>query len=151
MGRGPSEFDCSCLTMWAYRAARIFPPHSSRSQRTLGRAASKGALQPGDLVFFDDGSGDAAAIHHVGITSATGRWSTRPPKPGGGRAVGDRRSATAVGRAALGQRRLQGGVGGTGRAEVGPGFLNGAQAGFLGGVSLFNACMEDSFLMSSFD
>jgi cell wall-associated NlpC family hydrolase len=42
---GPNEFDCSGLTMWAYNAAGIKLPHSSRSQYTLGRAVSSSELR----------------------------------------------------------------------------------------------------------
>jgi cell wall-associated NlpC family hydrolase len=49
---GPNAFDCSGLTMFAYRAAGVGLPHSSRMQSTTGRAVSRSALQPGDLLFF---------------------------------------------------------------------------------------------------
>jgi len=75
---GPSEFDCSGLTMWAYRAAGISLPHSSRAQYTLGRAVSQSELQPGDLVFYDDGSGDPSTIHHVGMYVGDGKMVDAP-------------------------------------------------------------------------
>ncbi|GHF08789.1 hypothetical protein GCM10017786_48260 [Amycolatopsis deserti] len=53
--------------MWAYRAAGISLPHSSGSQYTLGRPVAQSELQPGDLVFYDDGTGNPAAIQHVGM------------------------------------------------------------------------------------
>lgn len=49
---GPDSFDCSGLTMYAYAAAGIALPHSSRMQATMGRAVSVAELQPGDLLFF---------------------------------------------------------------------------------------------------
>jgi cell wall-associated NlpC family hydrolase len=49
---GPDAFDCSGLTMFAYGAAGIVLPHSSRSQSTMGTQVSRAELQPGDLVFF---------------------------------------------------------------------------------------------------
>ncbi|MDQ0382003.1 C40 family peptidase [Amycolatopsis thermophila] len=75
---GPSEFDCSGLTMWAYRAAGISLPHSSRSQYTLGRPVAQSELQPGDLVFYDDGTGNPAAIHHVGMYVGDGKMVDAP-------------------------------------------------------------------------
>jgi cell wall-associated NlpC family hydrolase len=58
---GPSSWDCSGLTMKAYRVAGISIPHSSSSQYYSYRHISKSQLQPGDLVFF------YSPIHHVGI------------------------------------------------------------------------------------
>lgn len=100
---GPSEFDCSGLMMWAFRAAGISLPHSSRSQYTLGRPVSKDQLQPGDLVFFDDGSGDPSAIHHVGMYVGSGKMVDAPTE---GQVV-DVRSATGDGHY-IGARRLVG-------------------------------------------
>ncbi len=49
---GPDAFDCSGLTSYAYAAAGVALPHSSRSQSQMGRSVSRGELQPGDLIFF---------------------------------------------------------------------------------------------------
>ena len=49
---GPDAFDCSGLTSYAYRAAGISLPHSSRSQAQMGRSVSVSELEPGDLLFF---------------------------------------------------------------------------------------------------
>lgn len=51
-GTGPDEFDCSGLTAYAYAAAGVTLPHSSRAQSQLGRQVSRQELQPGDLVFY---------------------------------------------------------------------------------------------------
>ncbi|WP_448627760.1 C40 family peptidase [Geodermatophilus sp. URMC 64] len=51
-GAGPNSFDCSGLTQFAYKAAGVSLPHSSRMQSTIGTPVSLNALQPGDLVFF---------------------------------------------------------------------------------------------------
>jgi cell wall-associated NlpC family hydrolase len=51
-GAGPNSFDCSGLTQFAYKAAGVSLPHSSRMQSTMGTPVSLNALQPGDLVFF---------------------------------------------------------------------------------------------------
>ncbi|MGY1663077.1 C40 family peptidase [Geodermatophilus sp. SYSU D00705] len=49
---GPTAFDCSGLTQYAYAAAGISLPHSSRIQSTMGTAVSRADLQPGDLIFY---------------------------------------------------------------------------------------------------
>lgn len=51
-GTGPDAFDCSGLTSYAYAAAGVVLPHSSRAQSQLGRQVSRQELQPGDLVFY---------------------------------------------------------------------------------------------------
>ncbi|SDF66526.1 Cell wall-associated hydrolase, NlpC family [Blastococcus fimeti] len=51
-GTGPDAFDCSGLTSYAYAAAGVTLPHSSRAQSQLGRQVSRQELQPGDLVFY---------------------------------------------------------------------------------------------------
>ena len=58
---GPSAFDCSGLTMMAYRHAGVSLPHSSGAQFGSGQHISASSLQPGDLVFY------YSPIHHVGI------------------------------------------------------------------------------------
>jgi cell wall-associated NlpC family hydrolase len=62
---GPSSFDCSGLTMWAFGKAGIDLPHSAAAQYQQGSSVSRGDLQPGDLVFFGS---SASSIHHVGIS-----------------------------------------------------------------------------------
>jgi cell wall-associated NlpC family hydrolase len=49
---GPDAFDCSGLTQYAYSAAGVSLPHSSKSQSQMGSAVSVGDLQPGDLLFY---------------------------------------------------------------------------------------------------
>jgi cell wall-associated NlpC family hydrolase len=49
---GPDAFDCSGLTQYAYSAAGVSLPHSSRSQSAMGTPVSVGDLQPGDLLFY---------------------------------------------------------------------------------------------------
>jgi cell wall-associated NlpC family hydrolase len=63
---GPSAFDCSGLTMMAYRAAGISLPHSSSAQFSSGTRIAESALQPGDLVFY------YSPISHVGIYLGNG-------------------------------------------------------------------------------
>jgi cell wall-associated NlpC family hydrolase len=49
---GPDGFDCSGLTSYAWAAAGVSLPHSSRAQSELGHEVSRSDLQPGDLVYF---------------------------------------------------------------------------------------------------
>jgi peptidoglycan DL-endopeptidase CwlO len=72
---GPSSFDCSGLTMMAWRQAGVSLPHSSRLQYAAGRKVSRSALQPGDLVFF------YSPISHVGIYVGNGNM-IHAPNPG---------------------------------------------------------------------
>jgi hypothetical protein len=64
-------FDCSGLVRYVYRRFGIRLPHSSWGDLALGRRVSRGALQPGDLVFFY-GAG------HVGIYVGHGRFIDAP-------------------------------------------------------------------------
>lgn len=49
---GPDAFDCSGLTSYAYAAAGVSLPRSSRSQAQTGQSVPVNQLQPGDLLFF---------------------------------------------------------------------------------------------------
>jgi cell wall-associated NlpC family hydrolase len=66
-GAGPSSFDCSGLTQFAYKAAGISLPHSSSTQSTMGKPVAFADLQPGDLVFF------YSPVSHVGIYIGNGQ------------------------------------------------------------------------------
>jgi cell wall-associated NlpC family hydrolase len=64
---GPNAFDCSGLTQYAYAAAGVRLPHSSKAQSTMGTAVSRSGLQPGDLVFF------RSPVSHVGMYIGEGK------------------------------------------------------------------------------
>jgi cell wall-associated NlpC family hydrolase len=64
---GPDAFDCSGLTQYAYSAAGVSLPHSSKSQSQMGAPVSRGELQPGDLVFF------YSPVSHVGMYIGNGQ------------------------------------------------------------------------------
>jgi cell wall-associated NlpC family hydrolase len=64
---GPDGFDCSGLTQYAYAAAGISLPHSSRAQSGLGTPVSRADLMPGDLVYF------YSPVSHVGIYVGDGK------------------------------------------------------------------------------
>ncbi|AHI56930.1 NlpC/P60 family protein [Listeria ivanovii] len=60
---GPSAFDCSGFTSYAFRAAGISLPRTSGAQYAAASKVSASQAKPGDLVFFNYGGG----IAHVGI------------------------------------------------------------------------------------
>lgn len=73
---GPSAFDCSGLTSWAYAQAGVSIPRTSQEQANAGtRIYSMSQLAVGDLVIF---YGD---YHHVGLYAGNG-MVLHAPKPG---------------------------------------------------------------------
>jgi cell wall-associated NlpC family hydrolase len=58
---GLTTWDCSGLTMRAFRTAGVSLPHSSAAQFRYGKSISRSNLKAGDLVFF------GTPISHVGI------------------------------------------------------------------------------------
>lgn len=61
---GPSSFDCSGLMMYAYAAAGVTLPRSSRSQYGVGVSVAYGEWKVGDLLFYGSSAG---SIHHVAM------------------------------------------------------------------------------------
>ncbi len=73
---GPSSYDCSGLTSWAYGQAGVGLPRTSQAQANAGtRIYSQSQLQVGDLVIF---YGD---LHHVGLYAGNGQV-LHAPRPG---------------------------------------------------------------------
>ena len=78
---GPSTFDCSGLTSFAYAAAGVTIPRVSRAQ-----FAAYAAMRPvdplhlvtGDLVFFADIPSNPGTIHHVGMYIGRGLMVEAP-------------------------------------------------------------------------
>ncbi len=64
---GPDRFDCSGLTSFAYKAAGVSIPRTSKAQSTFGTPVSKANLKPGDLVFF------YSPVSHVGMYIGNGQ------------------------------------------------------------------------------
>lgn len=64
---GPDSFDCSGLTMMAWRQAGVNLPHSSQAQMSSGTPVSQSQLAPGDLVFYYQ------PVSHVGIYIGNGQ------------------------------------------------------------------------------
>jgi cell wall-associated NlpC family hydrolase len=69
---GPTTFDCSGLTMWAYAQVGINLPHFTGSQWNAGTHVSRDQLQPGDLVFF------YSDLHHMGMYIGNGMMVHAP-------------------------------------------------------------------------
>ncbi len=64
---GPDAYDCSGLTMAAYRAAGVSLPHYSGAQYSMLPKVPLNAMQPGDLVFWGPGGSS-----HVGLYIGNG-------------------------------------------------------------------------------
>lgn len=61
-------FDCSGLTLYAFATVGINLPRTAAAQAGRGqRITSKGALKPGDLVFYGYVPGADSTIYHVGL------------------------------------------------------------------------------------
>ncbi len=71
-GSGPNTFDCSGFTMYVYKHFGYSMGHSAVTQAGLGKYVSKGNLQPGDLVIFNDSAN--RSIGHVGIYVGGGQF-----------------------------------------------------------------------------
>ncbi|HEU5155503.1 MAG TPA: NlpC/P60 family protein [Streptosporangiaceae bacterium] len=69
---GPNAFDCSGLTMWAYKQVGINLPHFTGSQWNAGTHVSRSELLPGDLVFFYPDK------HHMGMYLGGGKMVHAP-------------------------------------------------------------------------
>lgn len=63
---GPDSFDCSGLTLWAWRAGGVSLPHYTGSQYAATRHISLSDLQPGDLVYYN-------GMGHVALYIGGGR------------------------------------------------------------------------------
>ena len=72
---GPSSFDCSGLTMYAWGKAGVSLSHSSKAQTGEGRPVSKSDLMPGDLIFY------YSPVSHVAMYLGNGRI-VHAPRPG---------------------------------------------------------------------
>lgn len=75
---GPDAFDCSGLTMTAWRQAGVSLPHYSYSQWNTTRRIPLSEARPGDLVFYFGGS-----VHHVGLYIGNGKM-VHAANPGDG-------------------------------------------------------------------
>jgi peptidoglycan DL-endopeptidase CwlO len=70
-GAGPNVWDCSGLTMMAYKQVGINLHHYVPDQHAASRSVSRSELQPGDLVFFESDG-------HEGIYLGNGKFIHAP-------------------------------------------------------------------------
>jgi gamma-D-glutamyl-L-lysine dipeptidyl-peptidase len=76
-GRSGFGFDCSGLTSLDLRAHGVIIPRDADAQARKGRAVSRTALRPGDLLFY----ATRGHVHHVSIYAGGGRM-VQAPKTG---------------------------------------------------------------------
>jgi cell wall-associated NlpC family hydrolase len=69
---GPSTFDCSGLTQWAWAKAGVRLDHYTGSQAVQGVRIQPNQLLPGDLVLF------GGNLHHVGMYLGAGYMLNAP-------------------------------------------------------------------------
>jgi cell wall-associated NlpC family hydrolase len=69
---GPNSFDCSGLTMAAWKTAGVVLPHNAARQKQTVRPIRRDELRPGDLVFY------YKDVSHVGIYIGDGRVIEAP-------------------------------------------------------------------------
>jgi cell wall-associated NlpC family hydrolase len=75
---GPGAFDCSGLTLTAYRAAGIALPRTAAQQFFSGPQVDLGDLAPGDLLFWAYDVSDPSTIHHVALYVGNGQMIAAP-------------------------------------------------------------------------
>jgi cell wall-associated NlpC family hydrolase len=77
---GPGSFDCSGLTLAAFRTIGVTLPHRAAWQARLGTAVDwrRGELRPGDLVFTRGGRRPRHDLGHVGLAVSATEWVVAP-------------------------------------------------------------------------
>ena len=78
---GPGAFDCSGLAWAAWRHAGLGWERMTAADQwhaLRGRSVRRGALRPGDLVFFAYRPGDWRSVHHVAVYVGGGRMVEAP-------------------------------------------------------------------------
>ena len=92
-GASPSGFDCSGFTMYIYQQFGYSLPHTATGQWQSGlgtRIWGISALQPGDLVFFNDPARNAGkACSHAGIYIGNGQFIHSSSSSSGGVIISD--------------------------------------------------------------
>ncbi len=92
-GASPSAFDCSGFTMYVYKQFGYSLPHTATGQWQSGlgtKVWGLGALQPGDLVFFNDPARNAGkACSHAGIYIGGGQFIHASSSRSGGVIISD--------------------------------------------------------------
>jgi hypothetical protein len=69
---GPTTFDCSGLTVWAWGHAGVPLGHFTGTQVHQGRVVAPNQLLPGDLILF------GSSLHHVGMYLGAGYMINAP-------------------------------------------------------------------------
>lgn len=95
---GPDVFDCSGLTMWAYKQAGVSIPRTSRQQYAGLPHVSTNDLLPGDLIFYAYNRLDPSSIHHVSMYIGDG-MTLYAPESGDVVKIGPMRWGTIIGAA----------------------------------------------------
>lgn len=72
---GPSSYDCSGLTMAAWKSVGVSLPHNAYQQKQVTTRITKDQLKPGDLIFM------YSDVHHVVIYVGNG-WDVAAPTYG---------------------------------------------------------------------
>ena len=75
---GPASFDCSGLTMMAWRQSDVSLPHWSVAQYATGKKISLANIRPGYMVFFATDLTEYRSIHHVGLYIGNGQMIEAP-------------------------------------------------------------------------
>jgi cell wall-associated NlpC family hydrolase len=81
-GNTPSEgFSCVGLTQWVYKQNGIYVPESLGGQASSGSSVSRGNLQPGDIVLFQNTWWNG--LSHAGVYVGNG-WMVNASTPSSG-------------------------------------------------------------------
>jgi cell wall-associated NlpC family hydrolase len=72
---GPNSFDCSGLTMMAWRQAGVYLSHYTGAQWGETSRVAISDLRPGDLIFYGT---DGPTSHHMGLYIGGGRMIEAP-------------------------------------------------------------------------
>ncbi len=75
-GESPGQgFDCSGLTQWSWRQAGVSLPRTAQAQYDAITHVPLSSLQPGDLLFWDDGT---SSVQHVAMYVGAGQVIQAP-------------------------------------------------------------------------
>ncbi len=77
-GDTPRGFDCSGLVEYVYAQTGVHLPRTAEGQYNHTPRVARDALQPGDILFFNSGSGN---LMHVGIYIGS-HWFVHAPEGG---------------------------------------------------------------------
>jgi len=78
-GAGPSGFDCSGLTMWAWHLAGKQLPRTAAQQYAATTPVSAREIQPGDLAFYSNGGRISHVAMYIGRGTLVQARNSRYP------------------------------------------------------------------------